>query len=318
MDRNKIDYLIEKKLLIVISGPTASGKTQTAIDLAKFLPIEIISADSRQIFKHLDIGTAKPTALEQSQAKHHFIDFLELDEYYSAGVFAKQAIATITSLFLQKIIPIIAGGSGLYIKALCEGLFQTEEHPERQKIRDYLTKKFDNEGIDNIFAELKAVDLPSALKYIDQNPRRVLRALEHFYLFKEPFSEAIKQNLPREIENIVYFYIDLPRKMLYEKINLRAELMWQGGLLEETEKVLSMGYSSKLNALNTVGYKEAIAFLNNEMNADEALEKMKQNTRRYAKRQATWFNNQQTSIIIDPTSENPAEAIVQYLEKINI
>ena len=280
-----------KKILIVILGPTASGKTSTSIELAKHLEIEVISADSRQVYRYLDIGTAKPDRAEQEAVKHHFVDIIYPDEYYSAGIFAEQGVEVIDNIYKKKKIPVIVGGSGLYIKALCEGLFEETEVniDDKLNIRKSFEKRLNEKGIDDLYQELERIDPISAQKYIDKNPRRIIRALEYHYITGESISQIQKREPPERNFVPVYFGIQYDRKKLYERINIRAEKMWSEGLIEETEKILKMGYSPELNSLNSVGYKECIAFLKGELSAEEALEKMKQNTRRYAKRQLTWF-----------------------------
>ncbi len=287
---NLKEKLLESKSLIVILGPTASGKTNISIKLSEILDIEVISADSRQIYKHLDIGTATPSQDELSAVPTHFINIIEPDEYYSAGLFGNQAEKTAFEIMKRNKIPVVVGGSGLYIKALCEGLFKEEtDNKQRIDVREKLQKEYDENGIDNLFDKLKKIDPVSAEKYSDKNPRRILRALEHYYVTGKAFSQAHQSQENNRDFNVIYFGIQFPREELYKRINLRAEQMWHNGLIEETQKVLEMGYSPELNSLNTVGYKEVIAFLNNKLSQKEALEEMKKNTRHYAKRQMTWF-----------------------------
>lgn len=286
---SKVGMKSNSKKLIVIGGPTASGKTELGIELAMLLDSEIISADSRQVFKYLDVGTAKPTSEERSQAVHHFIDFLEPDDYYSAGVFGDQAYAKVQELQSNGIIPIVVGGSGLYIKALCEGFFKDHNSNSDNSIRIKLESELNELGLDNLYDRLKEIDPKSADLYIEKNPRRIIRALEYFEITGIPFSQAHQLfDTKRELEPL-YFGIFHDRNLLYNRINIRSEIMWKSGIIEETEKVLSMGFSKELNSLNTVGYKETIAFLEGKISEYEAIEKISQNTRRYAKRQMTWF-----------------------------
>jgi tRNA dimethylallyltransferase len=169
----RLQELIETRTVVVIAGPTASGKTAVSLELAHYINAEIISADSRQIFKYLDIGTAKATAEERSSAPHHFIDIVEPDEYYSAGIFGKQALDTVNEIFSRNALPLIVGGSGLYIKALCEGFFE-EEQKTPPEIKSELEQRFKNEGIEPLYEELKQFDQLSAELYRDKNPRRIL------------------------------------------------------------------------------------------------------------------------------------------------
>ena len=285
--------LTDQKKVIVIAGPTASGKTALSLRLAQCLPCEIISADSRQIYRFLDIGTAKPTREELQQVTHHFIDHLNPDENFSAGLFAQEASELVKSLFRQKKIPLIVGGTGLYIKALCEGFISEESDsfslPEQQRVRTSLEQELQTDGIDSLYAKLLECDPPSARLYSDKNPRRIIRALEFFSLNNTPFSEAQKRDTKRPEFSNITFCINEERSLLYDRINRRTEEMWNSGLVEETERVLEMGFSPSLNSLNTVGYKETIAFIKGEISAPEAINLIAQHTRNYAKRQVTWF-----------------------------
>jgi tRNA dimethylallyltransferase len=285
--------------LVVIAGPTASGKTRLSLKLAEYFDIEIISADSRQVYKYLDIGTAKPEPDELRKVPHHFISILEPDDYYSAGKFGEEAREKIREIKSRDKIPVAAGGSGLYIKALCEGLFSEEEPENNAEIRENLNIKLIESGRESLFDELKKIDPASADNYPDKNPVRIIRALEYFHSTGKLFSEA-KLETPGHSLNYKIFYIDFPRETLYDRINRRTEEMWERGLEEETRKVLNMGYSPELNSLNTVGYKECISYFAGDFTRQQAIEKMKQNTRRYAKRQTTWFRKQQDLIRLEP------------------
>ena len=286
---NLVEQLISKRNVIVIAGATASGKTDLSIELAENLPIEIISADSRQVFKYLDIGTAKPTQKELATVKHHFIDIINPDEYFSAGYFGNTAFISINEIFSRNKIPVIVGGSGLYIKALCEGLFDDESETVYSEIRSELEDRLRTEGIDILYSELEKIDNISFNKYNDKNPRRIIRALEYYQIHKIAFSDA--HSVFDKSRNIkpIYFAIDRNREELYNRINLRTDLMWSNGLVRETELVLDMGFSPDINSLNTVGYKETIQYLNKEISEKKAIELIQQHTRNYAKRQMTWF-----------------------------
>lgn len=273
--------------VIIIAGPTASGKTDVSLELAKLIDIEVISADSRQVFKYMDIGTAKPSKEELSAVRHHYIDILYPDEYFSAGRFGEQAYNTLLEINANGKIPVVVGGSGLYIKALVEGLF-SEEIEIEQDIKDSLQEIYVEKGKDELYRMLLDKDIVSASRYYDKNPMRVMRALQYYLATGEKFSNA-QQNMPERKINPMYFAIQHNREELYDRINLRTELMWENGFKEETERILDLGYSPKLNSLNTVGYKECIQFLTNRISKEEAIDKMKQNTRRFAKRQLTWF-----------------------------
>lgn len=276
-------------MAIAIVGATASGKTAVAEHLSALLPIEIISADSRQMYKYLTIGTAKPSLELLSAVPHHFIDTLAPDQIYSAGQFANDAVPTLQAIHKRKRVPVIVGGSGLYVQALCEGFFREEQSVDTIPYRHALEQQWKSEGIEVLYSELQRIDAISAALYHDRNPRRVIRALEYFHATGHTLSSAQKQQHEHRPFTTLYFALELERKELYQRINTRAEQMFANGIVEETQSVLHMGYSPELNALNTVGYKECIALLRGTLSQEEALRLTQQNTRRYAKRQLTWF-----------------------------
>ncbi len=305
--------LLEGRYAIVILGPTASGKTGTAVELNKILDIEVISSDSRQIYKYLTIGTAKPDAEELAGVKHHLVDFLTPDIEYSAGKFEKDAGRIAEDIYSRNNIPTSVGGSGLYIQAFCEGLFN-EVAEKDISIRNKIEQRLNTGGIDPLYEELLSIDPQTAEKYPDKNHRRITRALEYYYTTGIPLSFAQNKFQNEKNINCIRFGIDIDREKLYEKINLRAEMMWQNGLIEETRNVLSMGYPESLNSLNTVGYKECIAYLKGDMSEEIALEKMQTNTRRYAKRQLTWFRRYDDITWLSGSAKEIAEKIVAHLK----
>lgn len=291
------EKLLSERKVIVIGGATASGKTGLSIALSQELPIEIVSADSRQFYKYMDIGTAKPTPEERSIVKHHFIDNLDPREYFSAGKYANEARNTLNALFEAGKIPLVVGGSGLYIQALCEGFFDdgtddisSEKGSEILAIRKQIECELAEKGIDALYNELMAIDSESAMLYNDKNPRRIARAIEYYRANGIPISQAKKQYKVAEINyKPAYFAIDWQREVLYNRINQRTLQMWEDGLLAETEKLLEMGYERELNSLNTVGYKEVFDFIDGKESKERTIELIAQHTRNYAKRQITWF-----------------------------
>jgi tRNA dimethylallyltransferase len=285
----KFDGLLATKTVPVITGPTASGKTGLSLGLAEIIPVEIISADSRQTYKYMDICTAKPTQSELKKAKHHFIDILTPDEDYNAGQFGDEAEKTVAEIFARGKLPVVVGGSGLYVQSLCEGLFTQDENMALKGIRSFLSEQLRDKGRDYLYNELQKVDKAAAEKYSDRNPRRVLRAMEYYYTYGESILNSREKNKTKRSFNYKYFGINFEREKLYERINLRTDMMWRNGLLDETVKLLRMGYSPELNSLNTVGYKETIAYINRKISEEKAIDEIKKNTRRYAKRQMTWF-----------------------------
>ncbi len=292
--------------VIVIAGPTCSGKTSLAILLAEKLRSEIISADSRQIYKHLDIGTAKPSAEQLRRVKHHFVDVLEPKENYNVSKFENAALKIIKNLSSKKIIPIVVGGSGLYIKALVDGIFDTVDTDE--EFRNDLLEKRKLYGNEFLYDELKKVDPVSAAKMLPQNWKRVMRALEVFHLTGKPIGDH-HQEYKRETDiKFDPYALRWDREVLYKNIEMRVDGMIEQGLVEETKSLIER-YDSKLNSLNTVGYKEIVSYLEGDISFDRAIELIKRNTRRFAKRQLTWFRADDRIIWFDIKSQKDLETI---------
>jgi tRNA dimethylallyltransferase len=277
---------MERKVIVIV-GPTCSGKTKVGISLAQKLQTEIISADSRQIYKTLTRGTAKPTTDELQLVKHHFIDFLQPDEVYNVSRFETDSLKVIDKLITQNKIPIVVGGSGLYIKALTEGIFNSVDADD--EFREELNEKREKFGNEYLYEELRKVDPQSASGMLPQNWKRVMRALEVYHLTGEPIWK-FQKNYEREKDyEFIQFGLNWEREKLYGNIESRVDRMIADGLVDEVKNILSLGYSKVLNSLNTVGYKEIISYLENEITLERAIELIKRNTRRYAKRQMTWF-----------------------------
>lgn len=275
------------KRLIVIVGPTAIGKTNLAIKLAQHYDTEIISADSRQFFKEISIGTAKPSESELRTVKHHFIDSHSIGSPFSVGDFERQSIRLLEELHEKRDTVILVGGSGLYIQAVCEGF---DDVPKASpQVRDKWNSVFAVEGIEALQSALIEVD-PTYYDEVDiNNPQRLIRALEVYETTGKPFSSyRIKKNNNRPF-NIIKVGLDIERDELYQRINQRVDMMIENGLLEEVESQLS---HKNLNALNTVGYSELFDYLEGNISLDVAIGQIKQNTRRFAKRQLTWFKRQ--------------------------
>lgn len=301
---------MERKVIVIV-GPTCSGKTKVSIDLALKLDTEIISADSRQIYKFLNIGTAKPSKEELKKRKHHFIDFLLPDENYNVSKFENDSLAVIEKLFYDNKIPIVVGGSGLYIHALIDGIFDAVDTDE--EFRTEFNFKRDKYGNQYWFEELKKVDPQSASKMLPQNWKRVMRALEVYHLTGKPIWKFQKEYKRESNINFIQFGIDWPRELLYNNINNRVDNMINNGFVEEVKNILKMGYSKNVNSLNTVGYKELIAYLENEMTFERAIDLIKRNTRRYAKRQLTWFRKDKRIIWLNVDSENKLNELPDYI-----
>ncbi len=305
-----------KPKVLVIIGPTASGKSDFAFHTAELLQkkqnkkVEIISADSRQTYKYIPIATAQPPEEYMKKIKHHFINELELDTDFNAGRFGKKGRELIYKIFNANKIPIVVGGSGLYINSLIyglfdfEGLIEEQAAKEKQKsIRNKLYKKLEEKGIEKLFAELKKIDPNAANKMANITAMRVIRALEVFYLTGIPISELHRRSPEINFEPVI-IGLHWEREELYNRINQRVDIMIEKGLLKEIEKLKKKGYHYKnYNSLNTVGIKEVFDYLDGKYKYDETIALIKQNTRRFAKRQMTWFRRDKNIKWIDVNSE---------------
>lgn len=276
------------KYLILIVGPTAVGKTDLAIKLAHQLDTEIISADSRQFYKELSIGTAKPSPEEMDGIPHHFIDSHSIESYYSAGDFERDVINLLEEdIFKRKDVAIMTGGSGLFVKAITDGLDDMPEAP--LALRENLMQRLETEGVAVLAEELKTLDPEYAGTADMQNSQRVVRALEVCLSTGKPFSEFHKKTKVKRSFQFIKIGIERPREELYDRINRRMDMMLANGLMDEVKGLTN--YRNH-NALQTVGYKEVFEFLDGDYDYPTMVELLKRNSRRYAKRQMTWFKNQ--------------------------
>ena len=270
--------------LIVITGPTAVGKTQLCLDIARHFDIPIINADSRQIYKELSIGTAKPSAEEQQQVKHYFVGTLSLQDYYSASLFETQVMELLGTLFQQSDYALMAGGSMMYIDAVCDGIDDIPTIDD--ETRATMKRRLAEEGLPKLCEELQRLD-PEYYAIVDrQNPKRVVHALEICTMTGRTYTSFRKRDKKERPFRIVKIGLNREREELYQRINARVNEMMQRGLLKEAE---SMYPQRHLNALNTVGYKELFEYFNGRWSLDEAVERIKGNTRRYARKQLTWY-----------------------------
>jgi tRNA dimethylallyltransferase len=289
-----------EKALIIILGPTASGKTDLAIKTAKWLGTEIISADSRQFYRELSIGTAKPSPDQLAAVKHHFIGHLSITEHYNISRFEQDTIKLINELFLTHDTVVMTGGSGLYIDAVCYGVDEQPEHDPA--IRQVLIEKYKAEGIDYLRSELLRLD-PDYYQQVDlNNPHRLMRALEVCLMTGKPYFSYRKGKQKKRDFRIVKIGIDIPREELVSRTDKRVDEMMSGGLIGEARAYYEFRH---LNALNTVGYKEIFDFIDGKYSLEEAVEKIRINTRRYAKRQMTWFRKDPDIKWIKPASFSP-------------
>ncbi|MCX6135624.1 MAG: tRNA (adenosine(37)-N6)-dimethylallyltransferase MiaA [Ignavibacteriales bacterium] len=278
---------MKNRTILAVVGPTASGKTALALSLAEMLDGEIVSADSRQIFKYLDVGTAKPTVAEREQVPHHFIDILDPRETYSAGKYGEDVKRVLQGVFQRGHTPILVGGSGLYVKAAIDGIFDgPESDPE---IRAGLEERLSTHGLEALLVELKRVD-PNALAQMKEiTARRVVRALEVFTIAGRPLSELHAEQIRAVDFGTLQVSLKWDRSDLYARVNSRVDVMMDAGLVNEVRALRAMGLDRNLNALNTVGYKEVFDHLEGITDFERMIEVIKQNSRRFAKRQVTWF-----------------------------
>ena len=294
--------------LVVIAGPTAVGKTALAIELARHYQTEIISADSRQFYRELNIGTAKPSEAQLQAVPHHCINTKSITELYGAGHFEKDVLALLDALFQKHRMVIMTGGSGLYIDSVLKGVDAFEEVPPH--IRESLNNSFANRGIDYLREELKAKD-PLYYSKVDlHNPQRIIRALEVMEHSGKPYSSFLQAQEHARHFTPVKILVNCPREVLYQRINERVDQMMKDGLLEEVKGLMP---HKNHNALKTVGYKELFDYLAGVWDLNTAVEKIKQHTRNYAKRQLTWFRNRDQ---FEEFAPNDLEKLIAYLDTI--
>lgn len=288
-----------KKPLIILTGPTAVGKTELSVKLAKALQGEIISADSIQVYKYMDIGSAKVTKEEMEGVKHYLIDELMPDEEFNIFYFKEKAKEYVNEIYKNNHIPIVAGGTGFYIQSLLYDIeFKNEE--SNDQIRNELYQLYEKQGAAYIHNMLKEIDPESAAAIHENNVKRVIRAIEYYQLNGEKISthndREKQKNSPYKFK---YYCLNMDRKLLYERINKRVDIMVENGLVEEVKSLLNMGYSKNLVSMQGIGYKEIILYLEGNITLEEAVEMIKQETRRFAKRQLTWFRREKKVTFIN-------------------
>jgi tRNA dimethylallyltransferase len=297
---------VKEHTLIVIVGPTAIGKTDFAINIASKLGTEIISCDSRQIYKEMAIGTARPSDEQLAKVKHHFIACKSVHDYYNASMFEFAVLDVLDELFKQHKLVVMTGGSGLYVDAVCKGIDDLPTiDPE---VRTQVLTRFQEEGIDNLRKELYRIDPEYSHSADLQNPKRIFKALEVFYMTGKPYSSFLTQNQKQRNFNIVTIALNRDRAELYKNIDLRVDLMVQAGLIEEAKELHKF---RQLNALNTVGYKELFDYFEDKTSYETAIELIKRDTRRYAKRQITWFGRTKETQWLQPNEESKAWEIIK-------
>lgn len=298
-----------KKIISVI-GPTGIGKTKLAIDLAQHFSTEIVSCDSRQFFREMNLGTAKPSAAELAAAPHHFIGHLSVADYYSIGQYEKEALEKIDELFTKHDVMILVGGSMMYEKAVLEGLHHLPEaNPENQRELEEILK---NEGLEKLQHLLHQLDPEYFTKVDMHNPRRLLRAIDVIWQTGKSYSENIKTPKNARDFEVIRIGLQAPREIIYERINHRVDVMMGNGLLEEARALLP--YSDRL-ALRTVGYTELFNYFSGIWSLDFAVEEIKKNSRRFAKRQLTWYRKEENITWVN--FENSLQESLSLLQDLN-
>ena len=310
---------MKKNKLIILAGPTASGKTSVSIDLAKRLGGEIISADSMQVYKYMDVGTAKISVEEMQGVKHHLIDVLDPKEDFNIVKFQNMVKCSIEEIVKNGHIPILVGGTGFYIQSIIYDIdFDNED--DNSSIRKTLVEEYDTYGADFMYERLKKIDMVSADSIHKNNKKRIIRAIEYFMINNTLISlhnEAQrKKSSPYDYR---FFVLNPPRDILYERINQRVDIMVGKGLVDEVKSLKERGLSKANISMQGIGYKEILEYLEGDTTLETAIENIKQNTRHMAKRQVTWFKREKDVIYVDPFLFESNEKIVDYMiEKINL
>jgi tRNA dimethylallyltransferase len=301
---------MEERPILVLSGPTASGKTAFAISLARLFPLEVVSADSMQVYRGMDVGTAKPTPAERAEVPHHLVDVADPDEGYSAGRFVAEAGEAIRGVRSRGRIPLVAGGTGMYIRALLKGL---DPLPSDPAVRERLSRRWEEEGGEALHGELRRVDPASAARIHPMDRVRVVRALEVAEMTGDPPS-ARKASWAsgRSRYRVLFLVREIGREALYRRIDRRVDEMFRAGLVEEVDGLLAKGYPRSLPSMGALGYRHVLSHLLDGIPREQAVREMKRDTRRYAKRQITWLSRETGALRVG--EETPLEAVAGEIE----
>ena len=309
----------EKKNLIILTGPTAVGKTKLSIETARMLNAEIISADSMQVYKYMDIGTAKITKEEMEDITHYMVDELEPDEEFNVVVFKRLALKYMDEIYKKGKIPLIVGGTGFYIQALLYDIDFTENDDDGGIVRAELEEIARLNGGEYLHTELAKVDKESAEEIHPNNVKKVIRALEYYRLTGQKISEHNKEQRQKESPyNFLYLVLNDDRQLLYDRIDKRIDIMLKDGLIDEVKTMKEKGYGKDLVSMQGLGYKEILDYLDGSSTLDEAIYILKRDTRHFAKRQLTWFRREKITIWIDKSKFESDEAILEYIKALAI
>lgn len=309
----------EKKKLIILTGPTAVGKTKLSIETARMLNAEIISADSMQVYKYMDIGTAKITKEEMEDITHYMVDELEPEEEFNVVVFKRLALKYMDEIYKKGKIPLIVGGTGFYIQALLYDIDFTENDDDGGAIRRELEELVRVKGEEYLHSELAKVDKESADDIHPNNVKKVIRALEYYRLTGQKMSEHNKEQRQKESPyNFLYLVLNDDRQLLYDRIDKRIDIMFKDGLIDEVKFLKEKGYTKDLVSMQGLGYKEILDYLDGSSTLDEAIYILKRDTRHFAKRQLTWFRREKVTTWIDKSKFENDEAILEYIKDLAI
>lgn len=309
----------EKKKLIILTGPTAVGKTKLSIETARMLNAEIISADSMQVYKYMDIGTAKITKEEMEDITHYMVDELEPEEEFNVVVFKRLALKYMDEIYKKGKIPLIVGGTGFYIQALLYDIDFTENDDDGGAIRKELEELVRVKGEEYLHSELAKVDKESADDIHPNNVKKVIRALEYYRLTGQKMSEHNKEQRQKESPyNFLYLVLNDDRQLLYDRIDKRIDIMLKDGLIDEVKFLKEKGYTKDLVSMQGLGYKEILDYLDGSSTLDEAIYILKRDTRHFAKRQLTWFRREKVTTWIDKSKFENDEAILEYIKDLAI
>ena len=306
-----------KDKILVLAGPTAVGKTELSIRLAKALNGEIVSTDSMQIYKGMDIGSAKITEEEMQGVKHHMLDVVEPDKAFSVADYKEMAEKAIKDILSRGKLPILTGGTGLYINALTCNMNFTESEKD-DEYRNQLNKLMDEEGPEYVHNMLKEIDPISYEAIHTNNRKRVIRALEVYKLTGKPFSSYnAGDDLYKSKYDVYYYVLNMDRAKLYERINRRVEIMYEKGLLDECIKLKKLGYTSSMQSMQGIGYKEVLLYLDGLITLEESMDMVKQGSRNYAKRQLTWFRKDPRAVFLNKDEMSDNEILDKIVNDIN-
>ncbi len=298
------------KKIVAVAGPTASGKTALALKIAERFDGEVVSCDSMQIYRHMDVGTAKPSIDEMERIPHHMIDIVEPSENYSVADFVERARACIDDIISRGKLPVLAGGTGLYMDSIIENI-EFGDFGSDEEFRCEMERLAEEQGNEAVHKLLKEKDPEAAEKIHPNNVRRVIRALEVCKLTGKTFTQVNMESRRQKMYDALIFAIDTQREVLYERINNRVDRMLEEGLLEEVQGLRDMGIGNEHTAMQAIGYKELMEFLDGDCNFDEAVEKIKQESRRYAKRQITWFKRNKDIQWVSVSSDEDVKKVLQ-------